>query len=67
MQIAQTFLGSEASSRTRMPLRILALAVTRKATRQPSHLTSMKEHAYYKPSGRDCFDVLLEVQSRLLY
>ena len=38
MQVAQTFLGSEASSRTRMPLRILALAVMRKTTRQPSSL-----------------------------
>ena len=38
MQLAQTFVGSEASSKTRMPLSILALAVTRKTMRQPSSL-----------------------------
>ena len=35
MQKARTFLGSVASSRTKMPLRILALAVTRNTKRQP--------------------------------
>lgn len=35
MQAGRTFLGSEASSRTRMPLRMLALAVTRNTKRQP--------------------------------
>lgn len=39
VQVARTFLGSEASSRTRMPLSILAQAVTRNTMRQPSSLT----------------------------
>ena len=36
MQAARTCLGSEASSKTRMPLRMLALAVTRNTKRQPA-------------------------------
>ena len=40
MRAGQTFLGSEASSRTRVPLRMLALAVTRNTKRQPA---TMKE------------------------
>ena len=40
MHAVQTFLGSEASSRTNMPLRMLALAVTRNTKRQPA---TMKE------------------------
>ena len=36
MQAGRTCLGSEASSRTMMPLRMLALAVTRNTKRQPA-------------------------------